>query len=47
MLKTIRKQRGQEVWTNFQKQKVKKGDIARRNGKPNRVLAQLSQMVGV
>jgi hypothetical protein len=47
MLKTIKKQRGQEVWTNSQKQKIKQGAVSRRNGKPSRVLAQLSQMVGV
>ena len=46
MLKTIKKQRGQ-VLTTSQKQAIKQGAVSRRNGKPSRILAQLSQMVGV
>lgn len=46
MLKTIKKQRGQ-VFTQSQKQAIKQGVSIRRNGKASKVLAMLSQSVGI
>lgn len=46
MLKTIKKQRGQS-YSREELQAIRQQRNMKKNGKPSRVLAQLSQSVGV